>query len=83
VRKNNLALTYGKYTLVDKDNPSVYAYTREWKGKKLVILLNFTNTAANVNTGMDLSKAKLLIDNYGKGSFNNSLQPYEAAVYEL
>ncbi|HEY6956269.1 MAG TPA: alpha-glucosidase [Flavisolibacter sp.] len=83
VRKNNLALTYGKYSLVDKDNPSVYAYTREWKGKKLLVLLNFTNTAANVNTGMDLSKAKLLIDNYGKGSFNNSLQPYEAAVYEL
>ena len=83
VRKNNLALTYGKYTLVDKDNPSVYAYTRDWNGKKLLVLLNFTNKAANVNTGMDLSKAKLLIDNYSKGSFNNSLQPYEAAVYEL
>ncbi|MGZ3845490.1 MAG: glycoside hydrolase family 13 protein [Flavisolibacter sp.] len=83
LRKENLALTYGKYTLVDKGNPSVYAYTRDWNGKKLLVLLNFTNKPADVNTGTDLIKARLLIDNYGKGSLNSPLQPFEAAVYEL
>jgi oligo-1,6-glucosidase len=25
---------YGKYTLLDKNNPNVYAYTREGEGEK-------------------------------------------------
>jgi hypothetical protein len=25
----------GNITLLDKDNPAVFAYTREWKGKKV------------------------------------------------
>src|SRR5207344_1759379 len=41
LRKDNLALVYGKYTLLDKTNPDVYAYSREMDGKKLLILLNF------------------------------------------
>ncbi|MGB4847332.1 MAG: alpha-glucosidase, partial [Saprospiraceae bacterium] len=83
LRKENLVLTYGKYTLLDKDNPNVYAYSRELDGKKLLILLNFTDKSSTVNTGIDISKAKLLIDNYGKSSPNHSLQPYEAAIYEF
>ena len=53
-------------------------------GKKLLILLNFRDKPATANIGMDLSKAKLLIDNYGTGAQNGaSLRPYEAAVLEL
>ena len=45
--KANPVLIYGKYTLLDKDNPDVYAYTRELDGKKLLVLLNFKDHAAN------------------------------------
>ncbi len=83
LRKENLVLTYGKYTLFDKENPDVYAYTRELNGKKFLILLNFTTHVATANISIDINKAKMLIDNYGKASNSNSLQPYEAAVYEL
>ncbi|MBI2731248.1 MAG: alpha-glucosidase [Sphingobacteriales bacterium] len=83
LRKNNLALVYGKYTLLDNNNPSVYAYTRELNGKKFLVLLNFTSKEAAVNTGIDISKANLLINNYSVASANGSLKPYEAAVYEL
>jgi len=38
LRKNHLALVYGKYTLVDESNTDTYAYTRELDGKKLLIL---------------------------------------------
>jgi oligo-1,6-glucosidase len=77
-------LIYGKYTLLDKENPDVYAYTRELNGKKLLILLNFRDKPATVNLGMDISKAKLLMDNYGNGPQNGgNLRPYEAAVLEL
>jgi len=84
LRKDNLVLVYGKYTLLDRDNPNVYAYTRDLDGKKFLVLLNFTSKVASFNTGLDMSNAKLLLDNYSNPSKgNNTLQPYEAAVYEL
>ena len=83
MRKDNLVLVYGKYTLLDKDNPDVYAYTRELKGRKLLVLLNFTTHAASANTGIDVSRAKVLIDNYGKTLSTGELQPYEAVVLQL
>ena len=83
LRKENLVLVYGKYTLLDKDNGDVYAYTRELNGRKFLILLNFKSKVATFNIGMDISKAKLLLDNYSTTIAGNSLQPYEAAVYEL
>lgn len=83
LRKDNPVLVYGKYTLLDKANPDTYAYTRELDGKKLLVLLNFRSTPATVNTGIDFSKAKLLLGNYAAPSKGNMLQPYEALVYEL
>ena len=83
LRKSNPALVYGKYTLVDKDNSNVYAYTREWNGAKFLVLLNFKSTASTVDTGIDLAGATLLINNYKTASKGNTLQPYEAAVYQL
>ena len=85
LRKENLILVYGKYELLDKENPNVYAYTRELNGKKLLVLLNFSNKPASANTGIDVSKAKVLIDNYNyaDNSVNGQLKAYEAVVYEL
>ena len=83
IRKENLVLTYGKYTLLDKENPDVYAYTRILNGKKMLVLLNFKSTVSKVNVGIDYAKAKLLISNYSTTQTNGLLQPYEAAVYEL
>ena len=83
LRKNNPVLTYGKYTLLDKDNPNVYAYTRTLNGKKILVLLNFKNKVATTHTGLNISKAKLLLGNYAKASKGNSLKPYEAVIYEL
>jgi oligo-1,6-glucosidase len=83
LRKDNLVLVYGKYTLLDKDNPDVYAYTREGYGKRMLILLNFRDHPANATTGIDLSGAKLLLDNYPDAPSSDTLRPYEARVYEL
>jgi oligo-1,6-glucosidase len=83
LRKDNKVLVYGKYTLLDKDNPDVYAYTREMDGKKLLVLLNFRATASKYDLGMDLSKASILLSNYSKPASNRTLQPYESVVYEL
>lgn len=83
LRKSGPVLIYGKYTLLDKDNPQVYAYTREYGGKKMLVLLNFSNTAAKANTGIDLGGAKLLINNYASGNSTTELRPWEAVVYDI
>ncbi len=88
LRKKNLILIYGKYTLLDKDNPDVYAYTRELNGKKDLVLLNFTTHKAQAKLSFDMGKARLLIDNYSTVPDANAiktftLRPYEAAVFEL
>ncbi len=83
LRKNNPILVYGKYTLLDKNNPDIYAFTRELNGKTFLILLNFRNKTATAQTGKDLSKATFLLGNYQNSSKGETLRPYEAVVYEL
>ncbi|HKO76330.1 MAG TPA: alpha-glucosidase, partial [Flavobacterium sp.] len=73
LRKKNPVLVYGKYTLLDKENPNVYAYTRELEGKKVLVLLNFSAKNASVITGINISRAKVLINNYTTPSKNNEL----------
>ncbi|MBS1668640.1 MAG: alpha-glucosidase [Bacteroidetes bacterium] len=83
LRKDNLVLVYGKYKLLDADNADIYAYTRELNGRTFLVLLNFHGKTANVHTGIDFSKAKLLIHNYPSAPSGETLKPYEALVYEL
>ena len=88
LRKGDPVLIYGQYTLLDKDNPDVYAYTRTLNGKTILVLLNFRDKPATAKINTDISKAKLRIDNYGDGPKNGvnqgvDLRPYEAAVLEL
>jgi oligo-1,6-glucosidase len=89
LRKDHPVLVYGRYNLLDRFNPSVYAYTRSLDGKELLVLLNFTTVEATVQTGVSMRKAKLLLCNY-PGEMDRSiragvlkLRPYEALVYQL
>lgn len=83
LRKDNAVLVYGKYTLLDKENPDIYSYTRELEGRKLLVLLNFSSKKATVKTDYSLSGAKILIGNYLKPSLSKTLRPYEAVILEL
>jgi oligo-1,6-glucosidase len=84
LRKSEPTLIYGDWKLVDAANPSIFAYTRSLNGKKLLVLLNFKATDAKLDaTGLDLSKAKVLIGNYATPSMNGQLKPYEAVILEL
>ncbi len=83
IRKSNLALMYGKYTLLDPENPDVYAYTRELNDEKILVLLSFSKKIAQFQSDIDFKNAKILIGNYNNPSIDGSLQPYEAVVYKL
>lgn len=88
LRKENPVLTYGKYTLLDKGNPKVYAYTRELNGKKWMVLLNFSKDVVDFNFNEYKSTDKsLIISNYSNApktaGVSVSLQPYQAVIYNL
>ncbi len=83
LRKNDLTLVYGKYTILDAKNPNSYCYTRELNGKKILVMLNFKATTTKTELGIDFSKAKILIGNYPNPSKDGALNPYEAVVYQL
>jgi oligo-1,6-glucosidase len=90
LRNNNIpVLVYGKYTLLDKSNPKVYAYMRENEGEKFLILLNFSSSIAEASVKLGSSNSKLLLSNYkdapsvDKGKSMITLKPYQAAIYRL
>ena len=90
LRNNNIAtLVYGKYTLHDKNNPKVYAYTREGEGQKMLIMLNFASSNAQARIKLNVSNAKVLLSNYrdapiiDKSKSTITLRPYQAVIYKL
>jgi len=87
LRKANLALVYGKYTLLDKSNPNVYAYTREDADDKFLILLNFSESSSVAQVSLSAG-AKVILSNYHDAPMpadtgSVTLRPYEAIVYKL
>ncbi|HEY4966061.1 MAG TPA: alpha-glucosidase, partial [Puia sp.] len=88
-RKNNPVLVYGKYEMLDKDNPQVYAYTREMEGKKILVLLNFSAKNTRAGVKVSLADPKPLLSNYSEnptevsGHSGFALRPYEATIFQL
>jgi oligo-1,6-glucosidase len=85
LRKQEPTLVYGKYTLLDKENPNVFAYTRELNGRKLLVLLNFSSENAKFNSGIDMKKSKIISSNYlDLNPLKESvLHPFEALIIEI
>ncbi len=88
IRKDHPALVYGAYQLLDRENPSVYSYTRSFEGKKFLVMLNFSTQTAVANTGITGVEGTVIISNYesqGRLSKNGdfSLRPYESVVIEI
>ncbi|MBL7741101.1 MAG: alpha-glucosidase [Chitinophagaceae bacterium] len=88
LRKENPVLVYGKYTLLDKSNPKVYAYTRELNGEKWMLLLNFSKDAIDYNFHeyKTINKS-LVLSNYADAPEvagpSVKLRPYQAVIYKM
>ncbi|WP_174842709.1 glycoside hydrolase family 13 protein [Spirosoma rhododendri] len=83
LRRENDVLIYGQYALLDAANPQVYAYTRTWEGRRLLVLLNFSAEPATATIDLDLSRATVLIGNYPSNTPSTEFRPYEAVIYDL
>jgi oligo-1,6-glucosidase len=78
-------LVYGKYTLLDTNNPDVYAYTRESAGEKILVLLSFRKTGGTFDLGT-IQLGEEWINNMGALKVEKGkvvLQPYQACVVKV
>ncbi|WP_058309138.1 alpha,alpha-phosphotrehalase [Gracilibacillus massiliensis] len=75
-------ITYGDYQLLLADHPQIFAYTREWKNEKLMVVNNFYGEEVSIE--LPIEHAEILISNYEdseKGPGKITLRPYESVVY--
>ena len=83
LRKKHMTLVYGAFELVDEDNHQIFAYTRQLENEKFLVVLNFSDKTAVLNTSIDINKNNILISNYKQPQHNNVYQPYAAVIYKL
>lgn len=83
LRKSNLTLVYGGFDLIDENNKYIFAYTRSFGRQKLLVVLNFSQNEAFLNTEIDLTHTNILISNYTIPSRNKLYAPFEAVIYEI
>ncbi len=84
LRKEEPILIYGTFELLCPEDEHVFAYAREWKGKKWLVAGNFYEKPARFDYP---GKGRVLLSNYEQESETRleqmKLRPYEAAIYEI
>ena len=83
LRKQCDTLIYGAFELIDVNNSQIIAYTRQLNKEKLLVVLNFSDSQAVLNTTIDLKNSTTLISNYEQTANNCIYRPYEAVIYQL
>ena len=84
LRKEEPILIYGSFELLCPEDEHVFAYTREWKGKKWLVAGNFYEEPVCFDYP---GKGRALLSNYEQDYETQlermKLRPYEAAIYEI
>jgi glycosidase len=83
LRKKYITLIYGTFEPVDEHNKQLFAYIRHSGDQKLLIVLNFSEEQALLDTEIDLNNSLILISNYKDPSRNKWYKPFEAVIYEI
>ena len=83
IRKDYDVIAYGDFTPLDERNPSVMAYSRNWKNQELMVVCNFYGKAVSWDCGRDAETFRCILGNYGEQQIQGSrisLRPYECMV---
>jgi oligo-1,6-glucosidase len=86
LRKSDPTLVYGRYQLLDRNNPEVFAYTRTLNGRTLLVALSFSPTGGRTAVPAGYAVGRTLISNLTGSPVRDGelvLQPYQAVVLEL
>lgn len=83
LRKENLIIVKGSYTLHLTDHESVFAYEREYEGEKWTVVVNLSEEKETLELGEEIVSP--IISNYSREEYNLKnveLEPYEAFAYK-
>ena len=86
LRTNNPVLVYGKYEILKKEHPDIYAYTRSSENNKMLILLNFSENNTSITIPEIKAIQDTLINNYNACKIEANtveLMPYQAVIFQL
>ena len=88
IRKENDVVVYGDFKLLVRDHKSIFAYTREINGERLLIVANFydNNEEFILDENLKFEDVEVLLSNYidsNKNIEKINLRPYEAVIYKL
>jgi oligo-1,6-glucosidase len=86
LRKSEPTLVYGRYQLLDRENPEVFAYTRELNGRTLMVALSFSASGGRTALPPGYRAGRALINNLMRSPVRGTrlvLEPYQAVVVEL
>ncbi|MFT8669275.1 MAG: alpha-glucosidase [Liquorilactobacillus hordei] len=81
LRHNSDLIIYGNYVELDPEDEEVFAYKRNYEGKTLLVIGNFTDKKIKRNYNIPEDK-RMVIGNYEDSYSENELRPYEVRVYE-
>ena len=86
LRRAEPTLVYGRYQLLDRDNPDVFSYTRTLNGRTLLVALSFSQRGGRTAVPAGRTVRRALINNLATSPVQGGalvLQPYQAVVLEL
>lgn len=83
LRKNYDVIAYGDIKPLFREDKRVFAYERNYKGQKLIVICNFYPTTYEIELPYDLSNYKCILNNYKNEAKAKkiALKPYETLVY--
>jgi trehalose-6-phosphate hydrolase len=90
LRKTDPLVTTGRYELLDREHPAVFAYLRRGDGEALLVVANMygepTSWAWPQPLAVELPQRAVLVSNLGEPELDGAtllLRPYEAVVWRL
>lgn len=86
VRKDNPVLVYGNYELLEKDHPTIYAFTRTLGDEKMLVMLNFSEEKSSIEIPKITDFSSTIINNYNKLLVDKNkvnLLPYQAVILKI
>ena len=72
-------IVHGDFTLLMKEDKQVFAYTRKYEGKTLLVACNFSSQMAALDESAQ-TRGEMLIGNYDNTGDCGMLRPWECRV---
>lgn len=84
-RKEMNIITTGKFELIMRNDPNIFAYKRVSEDDMLIVLCNFSNHNVELEDQVvrQIKEAEVVITNEDNKHSSNSLGPYEGTTYRV